>query len=220
MQHPRWPKGLIFDLDGVIIHSTPVHIEAWRRYLKRFGLNPTDEEIQRAMLGKHNSDVVRAFFGPGTAPEWIHRHGAEKERLYRQLMAPQLQDHLVPGLREFLVRYQHLPAAVASNAEPANVDFVLDGAGLRAFFRVTLSGHDVPRPKPYPDIYVLAAERLGLPAEACLVFEDSQTGVDAARAAGMRVVGLTTTGAVLHGAELLVGDFTDPRLHEFLARSG
>ena len=80
---------------------------------------------------------------------------------------------------------------MASNAEPENVHFVIDRARLGGYFRVVLDGHQVSRPKPDPEIYLRAAELLGVAAPNCLVFEDSHSGVDAARAAGMRVIGLS-----------------------------
>lgn len=214
------PIAFLLDMDGVLIHSTPVHNEAWRRYLERHGIALDLEAIERVMLGKHNDDIVRAFFGSHLSPAEIARHGAEKEKLYRELMRPRLEASLVPGVREFLERYRHMPMGVASNAEPANVDFILDQAGLRPFFRVVLNGHQVARPKPAPEIYLKLAHQLGVAPRDSVVFEDSATGVEAARRAGARVVGVATTTAQLDGACLTVRDFRDPALEAWLAEIG
>jgi len=133
-------------------------------------------------------------------------------------MAPQFDRQLVPGIASFLGRYDTIPKALGTNAEPANVDFVLDTAGLRPFFRVIVDGMQVERPKPHPEIYLIGAQRLGVEPSRCVVFEDSPSGIAAARAAGMRVVGITTTADQLEGVELHVRDFYDPQLEPWINR--
>jgi beta-phosphoglucomutase-like phosphatase (HAD superfamily) len=109
--------------------------------------------------------------------------------------------------------------AVATNAEPANVDFVLDRANLRHHFRAAIDGHQVTHPKPHPEIYLKAAQALGVPPANCVIFEDSMTGVQAGLAAGIRVVGITTTHHELPGVSLLIPNFLHPSLETWLARS-
>jgi beta-phosphoglucomutase len=265
--------ALILDLDGVVVDSMPVHTLAWQRYLQRIGIAGEDFT---AMQGRRNDQIIRDLLGPHASMQEIFEHGAAKERLYRELMAPQLGRRLVPGVARFLeraaqstppertgqpVRRQpgpHLceepfqrqersaPVALATNAEPANADFVLDGTGLRRWFRAIADGSQVERPKPAPDIYLLAAQLLGFEPRNCIVFEDSPVGIAAARAAGMRVVGLkcTAPAPLTNGssqpAELpvqalratseradrgcepdsvfFVQDFLDPALEPWLAR--
>ena len=170
------------------------------------------------MLGRHNTELVRDLFSktPLTDAE-VFDHGARKEAVYREMMAPVLDANLVHGAAEFIRRHRHVPMAVATNAEQANVDFVLDTAGIRDAFRVVVSGQDVQRPKPFPDIYLRAAELLGVAPADCVVFEDSRTGVDAAHAAGMRVVGLLTTLSSFDKVELAIHSFLDPELEAWLA---
>jgi len=168
------------------------------------------------MHGKRNDDIVEDFIGRDLAPAAIFEHGAAKERLYRQLMATRLKENLVRGVEAFLRRYEGVPMAVASNAEPANVDMVLDGAGLRSRFRVVVDGQQVDRPKPFPDVYLRAATLLGVNPRKCIVFEDSPTGVEAGRSAGMRVVGVQTHSADLRDVDLSIRDFEDPKLEPWL----
>ncbi len=97
---------------------------------------------------------------------------------------------------------------LATNAEPANVDFVLDGAGLRGYFRTIIDGHQVRHAKPHPEIYLRTAELLGVAPRNCIVFEDSVSGIAAARAAGTRIVGLRTTHEELPGVDLAIDDFS------------
>lgn len=205
-------------MDGVLVHSTPVHNQAWRQYLARHGLHLDLAAIEPVMLGKHNSDIVRAFFGDGLTEAEIARHGAEKERLYRELMRPRLSDYIVAGIGDFLRRYRHIPMGLASNAEPANVEFILRETGFGPYFRAVLTAQEVRKPKPDPQVYLELARRLGARAGACLVFEDSATGIQAARRAGARVVGVATTTAELPGADLVIRDFQDPALGPWLER--
>jgi HAD superfamily hydrolase (TIGR01509 family) len=175
--------------------------------------------MQQRMYGKRNDEIIRDFLGDHLNDREVFQHGAAKESLYRELMKPRTQESLVPGIREFLARYRNLELAVATNAEAANVDFVLDDTGLRPLFRVIIDGHQVTNPKPHPEIYLRVAETLQLPPEDCVVFEDSHTGVKSGLAAGMRVVGVGTTHDDLNGISLLIRDFNDPALESWLAES-
>jgi beta-phosphoglucomutase family hydrolase len=208
-------SALIFDLDGVIVDSNPVHREAWTLFNRRYGLETTSAMMER-MYGKRNDEIVRDFFGGGLTAAEVAERGREKERLYREMMATRVEDMLVPGLREFLDRFRYLPMAVASNAEPDNVDFLLDRATLRRYFRAVLNGHEVSRPKPHPEVYLLAARLLGVPRAECVVFEDSPAGVAAAAAAGMRIVGIRTTYMNLPETVLTVDNFCSRELHSWL----
>jgi len=211
------PAGLalIFDLDGVIVDSNPVHLHVWERYLRQLGA-PVAGALPDLMYGRRNDEIVRDLIGDHLSAEEIHAHGAAKEALYRQIMRPQLAQRLVPGIGEFLSRHAGVPMAVATNAEPANAEFVLRESGLKRYFLAVIDGQQVARPKPDPEIYLRAAELLGRSAADCVVFEDSAAGVRAARAAGARVVALTTTHASLPGASLLIEDFRSTRLEPWL----
>jgi len=198
--------AMALDMDGVIVDSNPLHTAAWTEYNRRFGIDAGDTLAER-MYGRRNDEIVRGFFGPGLSAEEVDRHGAAKEELYRKMLEPRLAETLVPGVREFLERHAGLPVALATNAEPANVDFILDRGGLRAYFRVVVDGHQVEHPKPHPEIYLRAAALLAAAPRNCIVFEDSFSGVEAARAAGARIVGVRTTHRELPGTDLEIDDF-------------
>ncbi len=207
--------AMIFDLDGVLIHSMPLHVLAWEGYLRGLGIQVTD--LEQRMHGRRNAELVRDLISDKLSEEVVFGHGAAKERLFREMILEAGVDaYRVPGVTEFLERHAEVPKAVGSNAEPANINFVLDRLGLRRFFNVTVDGFQVSRPKPFPDIYLEAAARLKTAARDCIVFEDSQTGVEAARAAGMRVVGVETTPAGFSGVDLHIKDFLDPQLEAWL----
>ena len=207
--------ALIFDMDGVLVDSNPLHRASWEAFNRRYGLATTEEMHQR-MYGKRNDQIVRDFFGDGLTPQEVDARGQAKEQLYREMMAGRTEEMLVPGLRAFLERHRDLPMGMASNAEPENVAFVLEEAGLRRYFRVVVDGHQVHNPKPHPEIYLRAAELLETEPANCIVFEDSHSGAAAAVAAGMRVIGLRTTFVNLPGTILTIDNFLSGGLESWL----
>ena len=207
--------ALIVDMDGVIVDSTATHTEAWIAYLTNLGLSA--DNLTARMLGKHNGELVRDLFGSQPlTEEAVFAHGAAKEALYRDMIRPMLREKLVPGVREFLVRHHDQPMAIATNAEPANVHFVLENAGLAPYFRAVVDGSQVARPKPHPEVFLRAAELLGYAPQNCVIFEDSLTGLRAARASGARVVGVTTSLSEFPDVDLTIRDFFDPKLEPWL----
>lgn len=213
----RLAKGLalVFDMDGVLVDSNPIHVRAWEIFNRRYGLETT-EAMRQSMYGRRNDEIVRDYFGGGLAPEEVFARGARKEELYRELMADSIEEILTPGIRSFLEFHRDDPMAVASNAEPANVEFTLERAGLRQFFRVVVDGHQVRHPKPHPEVYLRTAELLRITPGNCLVFEDSYYGVQAARAARARVIGVLTTHEDLPDTELTIDNFGSGNLEPWL----
>ena len=209
--------ALIFDLDGVIVDSNPVHEQVWQRYLRGLGL-PADGDLAERMYGRRNDEIVRDLVGQHLSPEEVFAHGAAKEALYREVMQTQLPGRLVPGVREFLAFHRGVPTGLATNAEPANAEFILTETGLRDYFQVVVNGHQVDRPKPDPEIYFRTAALLAKRPRDCIVFEDSLAGVQAARAAGAKVVALTTTHAALPEADLVTSNFLAPELRSWMMR--
>jgi HAD superfamily hydrolase (TIGR01509 family) len=209
--------GLIFDMDGVVLHSTDLHMKAWVQYLERTGVE--DTSVIYRMLGKRNDQIVHEIFGRDLPEAEVVEHGAAKEWLYRELMTPVLEESYVAGVREFLraAHAQAIPLALATNAEPLNVDFVLDHAGLRPLFSAIVDGSQVTHAKPHPEVFLTAAARIGVAPCNCVIFEDSPGGIQAALSAGGRVVGLLTTEKEYPQAALTIQDFTDAKLLPWLA---
>ncbi len=204
-------------MDGVVVESTEVHVDAWDRYLAPFGADGA--WVHRHMLGKRNDEIVRAVFGNELSPGEVEAHGAAKERLYRALMSSQLHRRMVAGIRQLLeeAHQQGVPCGLGTNAEPENVRFILEGLDLGRYFQATVDGHQVQKAKPHPEIYLRLAEQLGADPRNCVVFEDSPGGMAAAKAAGMRLVAVLTTLQKAEEASLAVHDFLDPRLPHWLA---
>lgn len=208
------PIALIFDMDGVIIDSNVLHTEAWYSYLSKYGLS-ADSLLER-MHGKRNDELVRDLFGTNLSEAEVFHHGAAKEALYREMMRPQVVAKLVNGLVPFLERQNHRPMGVGSNAEPANLRFVIEEAGLSRFFPIVVDGQQVTHGKPHPEIYLKVASLLEMDPKRCVVFEDSVTGIQAAQAAGARVVAVRTVDTALPQTDYSIRDFTDPGLDGWL----
>lgn len=189
-----WPPvaALLYDLDGTLIDSMPLHHAAWRAWHAAKGLPFDDDGFFSATAGRTNAEILAELF-PGASAEHIATEAEAKEALYREAARTQLQ--AVPGAMDMLQRAaaRGLAQAVCTAAPPGNIDVAYQRFDLQRHVATTVSPDQGFRGKPHPDLFLEAARRLGVPPEACLVFEDAPLGIEAARRAGMRTVALTTT---------------------------
>ena len=206
--------GIIFDFDGVIVDSHPVHIEAWKAFFRSAGKAVGDEELSFVTEGAKREEILRRFLGDLT-PEQIELYGAEKERLY-QARASEVK--LIRGVAEFLgqVDVAGVPVAVATSGSRNRVERTLEAFGLLHRFRAIVTAEDVAKGKPDPALFLLAASRLRAAANQILECEDAIAGVCAARAAGMKCMAIAANGRrkLLQeaGADLVIEDFTQTGL--------
>jgi beta-phosphoglucomutase family hydrolase len=186
-------RGVVFDLDGTIVANMELHARAFAAFADRHGLAPLDERARARLDGKRNSDIFPDLFGRVLPAHELTAFAEEKEELYRELSRGRLTP--APGLERLLRRLaaRGIPCAVATSGPAENVRHTLAEAGLTARLAVIVRGDEVPRGKPHPDIFLAAAQRIGVFPASCLAFEDSPAGVAAARAAGMACVALTTS---------------------------
>ncbi len=196
--------GVLWDLDGTLIDSAGHHWEAWRDTLAAEGRSVTPEDFASS-FGRRNDEILRALFGGDLAPEWIERVSETKERSYRRLLRERGLAAL-PGALEWLARLHAAGwlQALASSAPRPNIDAVLAILGLGSQLDAVVSADDVGRGKPDPAIFLAAARRLGLPPERCLVVEDAPAGLEAARRAGMRAIGVLSAHHRELSADLVV----------------
>jgi HAD superfamily hydrolase (TIGR01509 family) len=179
---------VVFDLDGLMVDSEPMHELANDRYFARLGTT-LDESLREEMMGRRVRDLAEAIAGRlGRSPDDVF---AEREAVFWELLE-QSGVKAMPGLDQAIAMLggAGLPLAVATSGTRAYVDHVLDRLGIRGAFAVVVSGEDVTAGKPDPEIYLRAAELLRADPADCVAFEDTFHGVAAARAAGMRAIAI------------------------------
>lgn len=205
-------KALLFDMDGTMIDSDPIHIAVFIEFLAVFGVRLTEAEYMANMHGRQNVDIFREIL-PDADP---HALDKAKEAAYRTRLGPDTQP--MPGLRDLLAfaEREGLKTAVVTNACRENVEKVLSVFGMSDRFDAISLGDDCEHGKPHPEAYLNALAALGLAADEALAFEDSPSGIRAATGAGIPTIGMASslppaklTGL---GALFAIPDFTDPAL--------
>lgn len=205
-------KAVIFDLDGTLTDNMGVHREAFTRFGARYQLRPPDPEDARRLGGMRNREIMPILFRRELTDEEIERYAAEKEAIYRAMIAESCRP--VAGTHHLLAALaaRGIPCAIATSAPVDNVGSMLQLLGIADRFAEIVLGAEVPNGKPAPDIFLEAARRLGCAPADCLAFEDAFSGIAAAKAAGMRCIALATTHSAdelrLHtAADLIVQDY-------------
>jgi beta-phosphoglucomutase family hydrolase len=201
--------AVIFDMDGVIVDNDVYHFRAWGELCKNYGLN-VSPEVVKSWFGNTNHMILRNLFGDTVDDKQVVNMGNEKEILYREIYKNDIK--ALPGLENFLVDLEQndIIIAIATSAPTVNVDFVLKNTGLRKYFDHIIDASMIKEGKPSPEIYLKSSEVIKLDVSDCLVFEDSFHGIESARRAGMKVIGVATTHAAneLKGTIKNINDFT------------
>ena len=185
-------KGYIFDMDGTLVDNCAWHVLAWQEFARRHGREIPRRQVLEWM-GATSAYYMRRIFEREVPKHECDAMSAEKEALYRELYAPHLK--LPDGLADLLsdAKARGVRIGIATGGPKENVDFIVDGLGIRGFFDVIVDCTGYVRGKPAPDCYLAAADALGTSPEDCMVFEDATNGIEAAHAAGMKVVAITFT---------------------------
>ena len=187
-----YPKALIFDMDGTLVDNMEYHKQSWIELFKFHQLDldyiTFDNQYHKGSL----VEIMARLFPDIEDHKELFRIGSYKEELYRELYRPYVK--AIDGLHTFLnlQRERKIPMGIATMGDQHNIDFIFDALKLETYFHSTTGGHQVTNGKPHPEIFLTAAQKLDVAPEDCLVFEDTRSGVTAARAAGMEVIGLTT----------------------------
>lgn len=182
-------RAALWDVDGTLIDSREYHWLSWQGALDAEGFRVTPEQFADS-FGRRNDEILRGYF-PAYSPEEITRVGEAKEVAYRRLVRERGID-LLPGVRRWLerLREEGWRQAVASSAPRANLEVIVEVLGLSDYFAAVASAEDVTEGKPDPQVFLVAAARLGVEPGSCVVVEDAPAGTEAARRAGMRCVGV------------------------------
>jgi beta-phosphoglucomutase len=197
--------AVIFDMDGVLVDSYRAHFQSWARLYAEIG-RPYSEAEFAADFGRTSRDILRRAFGPAITDVRIRQLDDRKEALFRDILResfPPMEGAI--ALIDALTAYGFL-LGIGSSGPPANIELTLDKLGRAASFSAVVTGGDLTRGKPDPQVFLLAAERLGVPPTSCAVVEDAVHGIEAANRAGMTSIALTgtTTRERLSDAVLIV----------------
>lgn len=205
------PAAVIFDLDGTLIDNNEYHIEAWKVYFEKIGRPFSMDEYKTNMNGRINRDIFNYLFGKELAPEEIQALTDEKEALYREYYAPHIK--AIPGLETLLeaIKQAEIPMAIATSGLPINIAFMFEHVKIEPYFDTVIDCTYVTNSKPHPEIFLTAAASVHASPVQCIAFEDSIAGVRSAKAAGMKVVALTTTHTPedLYEADKIIKDYTE-----------
>jgi beta-phosphoglucomutase len=185
-------RGAIFDMDGVLVDNVEYHLRAWKQLGRELGRELEREEVVK-VFGQRNREMIMALMGRPLSAEELDRYALRKEELYRSFIFSELKP--VAGLPALLadLRNTGFSIAVATSGPKPNVEMVLKGLKIEECFDTVVTGADVTNSKPHPEIFLLTADRLKVPPGDCVVFEDSSSGIQAARNAGCFCIGLATT---------------------------
>jgi len=179
------PQGLIFDCDGTLADTMPFHWQAWQMVLKRYDLQFSEDRFY-ALGGVPSRDILRQLGQEQGIPLDHHLVAKEKERAYLPFLSQVEPIQLVVQIARD--HFGKVPMAVASGGTRPIIEQVLDHLQIRSLFKAVVTSEDVVRQKPAPDIFLEAARRIGVAAEHCRAYEDTELGLQAIRAAGMEAV--------------------------------
>lgn len=209
-------KAFLFDMNGTMVDDMQYHVIAWHKIVNEMGANLSLEEVKEQCYGK-NEELLERIFPGKFSDEEKQKMSRDKEIAYQQAYKPHLK--LLPGLAAFMekAKQEGIKMGIGSAAITFNIDFVLDGLGIRHYFDAIVSADDVQISKPDPETFTKCADQLGVAHGDCLVFEDATKGVEAAERAGMQSVVITSfhePEAFSHLPEILffVQDYNDGQL--------
>ena len=187
------PSVVIFDMDGVLVDTNSFHVQKWEALLTEYSIPFDRNGLPRQVLGPANDPTLRHFFGERITAEDRQRLSEELEARFRKAFAPHARP--LAGVERLIAecRDQGVSLALASAAMSKNVNFILDALKLRPYFRAILTNDEITQSKPNPEIFVKAAQKLGVPPAECVVIEDSFAGIEAAERAGMKCVAVAST---------------------------
>jgi len=213
-------RGVIFDMDGVIINSNPYHKIAWTNFLSRKNVVVDDSVFKELIFGTTGVEAISELLNGDYSKKELDDFSNEIDAEYRDIIRNSKNIEPVDGLLQFIqsISNEGYKIALATSAPPENVDLILRKFQILDYFDLIVDKNQVVEGKPNPEVYQKAVQGLGLPKENCIVFEDSFSGIVSARDAGLMVVGVTTSHAnselIKVGATLCINDFSEITLED------
>ncbi|NES78634.1 MULTISPECIES: HAD family phosphatase [Okeania] len=211
-------KAILFDLDGTIVNTDPLHFQVWKEILNNYGIVIDHNSYKEKISGGTNPTILKKLL-PHLSTTEVEELADYKEAKFRE-MATNLEP--MTGLLEFIawVKKQKLQKAVVTNAPPENAEFMLDVLQLTDTFPLVILGGVMTVAKPDPAPYKLCLEKLEISPEEAIVFEDSRSGIKSAVGAGIYTVGVASThepeSLLEVGASIVINDFSDEKLQQLL----
>lgn len=209
-------KGIIFDADGVLFDSEKLHREAWKQVFEKRGIFLTDD---KSGIGHSDKEFLKKLRSQKIIPQNISIRQIQEEKLALLLELAEKKVELFPRTKELLssLKNNYL-LCVASNSDRRFILKILESTNLLPYFPTVLTINDIENPKPAPDIYLLAAKRMGLQPQECVVIEDSTVGIEAAKKAEMLCIAIThtLTKERLNKADLLLGKISVEKIEGFI----
>ncbi len=200
-------RAVIFDMDGVLANTARAHYESWQAIAREEGVEIGWEAFHET-FGRPNHEIIPRLLGRKVPAQELDRIDRRKEEVFRQVVQEKLEP--LPGAVELIrgLAGAGFRIGLGSSGPPENIEAILGALGVRDYFSAVVSGKDVERGKPQPDVFLKVARKLGVEPGRCLVIEDVPAGIRAARRAGMKCVALTTTHepAALGEAERVMDD--------------
>jgi len=198
-------KAVIWDMDGVIADTGPYHLKSWQIVLQNTGKDYTEKEFRRN-TGRRSDSILRDILGEQATQEEIARIIQKKEKIARQLISQNVKSY--PGVIKLITSLKEhgFKTAVASSAPMGSIQLITRNLKIDNYFDIIVSGWDLTKSKPDPEIFLLAAEKLGVETESCIVIEDAIVGVAASKRAGICCIAVTNTNTreALKEADLIV----------------
>lgn len=212
---------VIFDMDGVLADTGPIHYESWVKLAKQIGVK-FSKKFFNLTFGQQSVTITRELVGPKIEQEVVEKWADLKERYYREMVKDELKP--LPGALVLIkvLHARNFKLAVGSSGPPENVELLLSTLSIKDYFDVIITAAEVKNGKPAPDVFLIAAEKLNIKVDNCLVIEDAPVGIAAARKAGMKVIALRTThcNVELLDADMTVQDLSSINLKDILELLG
>ncbi|WP_027088068.1 beta-phosphoglucomutase [Cohnella panacarvi] len=206
-------KGAIFDLDGVIVDTAKYHYLAWRRLADQRGIPFTEHDNERlkGVSRMRSLDIILELGGFTLPDEEKEAMAAYKNELYLDYIRRMDESEILPGAKEYMASLRAKGVRIALGSASKNAAFILERVGLSGMFDAVIDGTKVTKAKPDPEVFLVACESLGLAPRDCAVYEDAAAGVQAAKAAGIYVVGIGDGDVLGEADEVVAG------LHELVS---
>ena len=202
--------AVIFDMDGVLSDTGPVHFESWVKMTSEIGVEFTKEFFEK-IFGQQSPEIIRKLMGPNVDEITIEKWANLKEKYYRDMVKDQLKP--LPGVIELIKELYDLKfkLAVGSSGPRENVELLLTSLKIKKYFNAVITAAEIKRGKPEPDVFLEAAKRVKIKPNKCVVIEDAPVGIESAKRAGMKCIALTTTHPEkeLYNADLIVKNLSE-----------